>query len=189
MPCDKEEDKTVITFEPLTDDCINVIIDGTVAGTIVADGDAVGFITQHRHVALMTSFRYDDGTTINDVKGIIALRVQIGEKIGEGEVADVGNNEFIVRVHGVYASVVFVRRERAGSFSPKFKAHVTINDNIFIVDRIITPAGNVALEEAQRIIEAQLRGNEKKSKGWISVIVWGIITGLLWLFVWAITHS
>ena len=188
MPCDKEEDKTVITFEPLTDDCINVIIDGTVAGTIVADGDAVGFITQHRHVALMTSFRYDDGTTINDVKGIIALRVQIGEKIGEGEVADVGNNEFIVRVHGMKALVALVKSDNLHTLD----AHVTIEGNITSVEDVAvvgTTKPAVALRATRRVIEAQLRGNEKKSKGWISVIVWGIIVVLLWLFVWAITHS
>lgn len=84
----------------------------------------------------MTFFQYDDGATINDVKGIIALRVKAAHTLKDGDCIDVGDNKFIVRVHGVYASVVFVRRKRAGSLSPKFKSHVIINDNIFIVETV-----------------------------------------------------
>ena len=179
-----------VTFNAHEDGDIEVFVNNKCVGIIQSktngNGHAFMFVSYIRHVALNNGFTHH---TIDDIKRLITLRVHACDELNDGDCIQVWDDEFIVRVHGVYASVVFVRREHAGSFSPKFKAHVTINDNIFTVDRIITPAGNVALEEAQRIIEAQLRGNEKKSKGWISVIVWGIITGLLWLFVWAITHS
>ena len=140
-----------ITFEPnpADADVIDVDVDGVIAGAIATDGKAAGFITQHTHVALMTSLRYEN-TSVDRVKRAVIARVHVVAELAEGDCVHVGGDEFIVRVNGAIATIKFEESDDGGSFyHHAYDASVIINNSIVVVEDYNTPTNDNALSAAR----------------------------------------
>lgn len=156
--------KTItITFEPKAEDAevIDVDVDGVIAGAIATDGKATGFITQHTHVALMTSLRYEN-TSIDRVKRVVIARVRTVAELVDGDCIHIGGDEFIARVNDAIATVVFTLSPKCGSFYHAYDASVIINNSIVVVEDYNTPTNDNALS-ASRIAHERFTSHARLS--------------------------